>query len=33
MDQKLYVRGVGAVSEEAVEGGDERLVLFSAKHD
>jgi hypothetical protein len=31
VDHKLYVRGVGAVREEAVRGGAERLVMTSIK--
>ena len=29
LDQKSYMRGVGTVKEEAVRGGNERLVLVS----
>jgi hypothetical protein len=32
VDHKLYVRGVGLVSERTVKGGDERAVLVAVRH-
>ncbi len=31
VDHKLYVRGIGAIREQTIKGGNERLVLFSVK--